>query len=109
MRKGTKSLDAYLKVLQAAEHKGGTMNKERIETAMRLLEEAIALDPEYANAYTVLSTAHFDLVVLGASDSPRESLQRAIELGKKAIALDESNSSAHAGLAFPYMFLRRVQ
>jgi TolB-like protein/Flp pilus assembly protein TadD len=46
------------------------------------------------------------LVVIGASDSPKESLQRAIELGKKAIALDESNSSAHAGLAFPYMYLR---
>jgi tetratricopeptide (TPR) repeat protein len=73
---------------------------------MQLLEEAIALDPEYAYAYSILSTAHFDLVILGASDSPRESLQRAVELGKKAIALDESNSSAHANLAFPYMYLR---
>jgi adenylate cyclase len=104
--KGTKNLDAYLKVLQAAEHKGGTMNKERVERAMQLLKEAIVLDPEYANAYYVLCTAHFDLVVIGASDSPKESLQRAIELGKKAIALDESNSSAHAGLAFPYIYLR---
>jgi len=104
--KGTKNLDAYLKVLQAKEYKGGTLNKERVETAIQLLEEAIALDPEYAYAYSILSTTHMDLVVIGASESPRESLQRAIELGKKAIALDDSSSSAHANLTFPYIYLR---
>ncbi len=104
--KGTKNLDAYLKVLQAREYKGGTMNKERVERAMQLLEEAIALDPEYAYAYSILSTAHFDLVIIGASESPRESLQRAVELGKKAVALDDSNSTVHASLTFPYIYLR---
>jgi adenylate cyclase len=104
--KGTKNLDAYLKVLQAAEYKGGTLNKERVERAIQLLEEAIALDPEYAIAYSTLCTAHFDLVIIAASESPRDSLQRAVELGKKAIALDESNSSVHACLTFPYMYLR---
>jgi adenylate cyclase len=106
LEKGTKNLDAYLKVLQAREYKGGTMNKERVERAMQLLEEAIALDPKYAYAYSILCTAYFDLVLLGASDSPRESLKRAVELGEKAVALDESNPYAHANLAFPYMFLR---
>jgi TolB-like protein/Tfp pilus assembly protein PilF len=104
--KGTKNLDAYLKVLQGREIKTGTMNKERIERAMQLFEEAIALDPGYALAYSWLSTTHFDLVVLGASETPRESLQRAVELGKKAIALDESNSHVHSLLVFPYMYLR---
>jgi len=104
--KGTKNLEAYLKVLQAREHKAGTFNKERVERAIQLLEEAIALDPEYAFAYSILCTAHFDLVVIGASESPRESLQRAVELGKKAIALDDSNSSVHASLTFPYIYLR---
>jgi adenylate cyclase len=104
--KGTKNLEAYLKVLQAREVKAGTFNKERVERAIQLLEEAIALDPEYAFAYSVLCTAQFDLVVIGASESPRESLQRAVELGKKAIALDDSNSSVHAMLTFPYIYLR---
>ena len=104
--KGTKNLDAYLKVLQARDLKGSTMIKERVEKAMQLLEEAITLDPKYAYAYSILSTAYFDLVVLGGSDSPRESLRRAVELGKKAVALDESNPFAHACLAFPYMYLR---
>ena len=105
--KGTKNLDAYLKVLQAREYKGRTMNKERVEKAIQLCEEAIALDPEYVYAYSTLSTAYFDLVVLGASDSPIESLRRAVELGKKAVDLDESNPYAHACLAFPYMYLKK--
>jgi adenylate cyclase len=104
--KGTKNLDAYLKVLQARELKAGTFNKERAERGRQLLEEAIALDPEYAWAYSLLSTYYADLVILGASESPRESLQRAIELGKKAIALDDSNSSVHANIVFPYIYLR---
>jgi adenylate cyclase len=105
--KGTKNLDAYLKVLQARDLKGSTMIKERVEKAIQLLEEAIALDPKYAYAYSVLCTAYFDLVVLGGSESPRESLQRAVELGEKAVALDEFNPFAHACLAFPYMYLRQ--
>ena len=104
--KGTNNLEAYLKVLQAREYKAGALNKERVERAKQLLEEAIALDPEYAYAYSILSTTHVDLVLLGASESPRESLQRAVELGKKATALDDSNSSSHANLSFPYMWLR---
>jgi adenylate cyclase len=104
--KGTKNLDAYLKVLQAREYKARTMNKERVAKAIQLCEEAIALDPEYAYAYATLSSAYFDLVFLGVSDSPIESLRRAVELGKKAVTLDESNPFAHACLAFPYMFLK---
>jgi adenylate cyclase len=72
--KGTKNLDAYLKVLQAFEYKGGTFSKEGVERAIQLFEEAIALDPEYVGAYSGLCTAHFDLVFIGASKSPRESL-----------------------------------
>jgi len=104
--KGTKNLDAYLKRLQAGEQQSGTLNKERVEKSMQLLEEAIALDPEYADAYSSLGTAHMILVAIGASESPRESLRRSLELGKKAVALDEFNSFAHGNLAFTYIYLR---
>ena len=53
-----------------------------------------------------LAVVHFQLVVMGASESPKESLQRALELGKKAIVLDDSNSASHAQLTFTYMYLR---
>lgn len=104
--KGTKNLDAYLKMLQAKELHTGTLNKERVARAIQLLEEAIALDPEYSYPYSLLSGTTVNLIILGAIESPKESLQRAVELGKKAIALDDSNSSFHANLVFPYIMLR---
>jgi adenylate cyclase len=104
--KGTKNLDAYLKVLQALELKAHTQSRERVERSRQLLEEAITLDPAYALAYALLSTVHTALVVIGASESPREDLQRAVELGKKAVALDDSIPSGHTSLVFPYLYLR---
>ena len=103
--KGTKNLEAYLKVMQAESIMTGTRNKERLERARQLLEEAIALDPEYASAYVSLSSIQLHLVSIGASELPRESVQRALELAKKANALDDSNPSIHVSLAFIYMFL----
>ena len=96
----TKNLDAYLKVLQAHELKSGTMNKEATQRVMQLAEEAIALDPGYAIAYSLLAISHFELVIFGASQSPKESLQRALELGKKGVALDDSNSYVPTPLWF---------
>jgi adenylate cyclase len=104
--KGTKNLEAYLKVMQAESIRTGTRNKEQLERARQLLEEAIAIDPEYASAYASLSGIQLSLVSIGASESPRESVQRALELAKKAIALDDSDPSIRVRLAFTYMFLK---
>jgi len=100
---GAKNLDAYLKVLEASEIKAGHVNKADLQRAMQLCEEAIALDPEYAYAHATLSTAYSRMVMIGASESPRESLRRAVEIGKKAIALDESRSGV---LVWPYALNR---
>jgi len=99
----TKNLDAYLKVLEASEIKAGEVNKGDLQRSMQLCEEAIALDPEYAHAYATLSTAHSRMVLEGVSDSPKESLRRAVEIGQKAIALDESRSGI---LVWPYALNR---
>ena len=64
------------------------------------------MTPNTHMAYALLSTVHTALVVIRASDSPRESLQRAVELGKKAVALDGSTSIGHISLVFAYIFLR---
>ena len=103
--KGTKNIEAYLKYLQSLTYRH-KMNKEANALARQLMEEAIVLDPQYSNAYAMLSLSIFEEVVIGASKSPRESLERAVELAKKAIALDDSNSMAHLALIFPYGFLR---
>jgi adenylate cyclase len=96
--KGTDNLEAYLKYLQAKEH-AGQINKEDNALARKLAEEAISLDPEFSGAYTTLGATHWLDIILGSSKSSKESLKRAFELTKKAIALDDSNADAHASLS----------
>jgi adenylate cyclase len=106
--KGTKNLDAYLKLLQAREDYQ-IMSKEKQSLARRSAEEAVALDPKYSAAYALLAAVIFNEVNLGVYKDPREALERAVELGKKAVGLDDSSSHAHASLSFPYTFLREYE
>ena len=99
---GTDNLDAYLKVLQARDLKRN-QNIENNNKARRLAEEAIKLDPDYAQAYRWLSGTHFIDVWLGSTKSPRESLRTAMELSKKALSLDGSLGGAHGLLGNIYI------
>ena len=99
----TKSLDAYLKYLQSREYHM-RMNKEANLTSRRLLEEAISIDPEYGTAYALLGATHMLDVFLQATNSPNQSLGKAIELEQKAIAL---GADAHGVLGFLYTIIRQ--
>jgi adenylate cyclase len=99
---GTDNLDAYLKVLQARDLK----RHQTIESnhkARRLVEEAIKLDPTYAQAYRWLSGTYLIDVWLGSTESPQESLKTAMELAKKALSLDDSLGGAHGLLGNLYV------
>jgi len=50
---GTKSLEAYLKLMQGREYLL-KQNRESVALARRMAEETIALDPKYAEAYLLL-------------------------------------------------------
>jgi adenylate cyclase len=104
--KGTKNLEAYLKLMQAGQYLVGSLNKENYAFARQLTEEAIALDPQYSVAYATLCSVQLGEVVLGIYKNPREALERAVDFGKKAIALDDSSSYAHANLARIYSWLK---
>jgi adenylate cyclase len=103
--KGTKNLDAYLKLMEARQYMQFS-NKENYALARKVTEEAIALDPQYAAAYTTLCKVQLMEVVVGVHKNHREALEQAVELGKKAITLDDSNSLAHAALAATYAWLK---
>ena len=105
--KGTKNLDAYLKYLQALEHLQVAINKDKVALARPLVEEALALDPGNASAYAALANVNIIEVYVGASKSPRESLDRAEELAKKAIALDNSHIYANTILSLTYVFKKQ--
>jgi adenylate cyclase len=104
--RGTSSLAAYLKCLQAYEYYT-RINPEANEMARQLAEEAISLDPEYAWPYYVLARTNIAAVWLGTSKSPTQSIGKAMGLLKKALALDETLAEAHGVLGFIYSMNRQ--
>jgi adenylate cyclase len=104
--KGTDNLEAYLKCLQAYEY-AHRINPESNALAKQLAEEAIALDPEYAVAYTELGRAHMVDVWVGTTESPKQSIGKAIGLMKKAIVLDDTYAEAHALLGYLYSMTKQ--
>jgi adenylate cyclase len=103
--KPPRNLEAFLKILQTQEYiqrfniEGNIMGK-------RLAEEAVALDPDFARAYYCLASAHMMDVYFGLSKSPKESLEKAVELTQKAISLDPKDSRYYAQLGHLYTMKR---
>ena len=106
--KGTKNLEAYLKLMQASEAWGG-LNKEGNALARKLVEEVIALDSNYAMAYLRLSATHLMDLTYGTTESPEKSLRRAEECVQKALFLDDSSPEAHAFLGRIYLTKRQYE
>ena len=61
------------------------------------LEQALALDPEFALPYVGLADYHFALAAVGASPS-HEAMPRARELAQRALEIDPDLPEAHAML-----------
>jgi len=104
--KGTNNLDAYLKVLEGSEH-SNRFNRQANALARKIYEEATALDPGYAMAYLRLSATHIMDIHYGSSPSPEQSLNKAEELVRKALALDGTLGEAHAFLGRIYLAKRQ--
>ena len=104
--KGTNNLEAYLKFMRAREH-FLTQTKEGNALARRMVEEAIALDPEFAPSYHVLARTHMMDVFLRTTKSTKQSLKLSAEFTKKAISLDDSFAQAYGFLGFLYTLFRK--
>jgi adenylate cyclase len=104
--KGTKNIEAYVKILEADVH-NQIMNRSSLAQARQLAEEAIALDSEYARASSMLASAIGNESLLGVYEkNPREALERAMALAEKAVHIDDSSSYARRILGF-MAFLNR--
>jgi TolB-like protein/class 3 adenylate cyclase len=103
--KGTKNLEAYLKLMQARQYMQ-ILNKENLALARRLTEQAIALDPHCAVAYATLCNIQMMEANIGVYKNPREAWEQAAKLAEKAIALDGSNALAHGFLSVTYVYLK---
>jgi adenylate cyclase len=108
MGTGTDNLDAYLLYLQAVEQTMH-MNKDGNVLARKMIEKAIALDPNYAAAYRILANTYWVDIPLGLTKDAKQSIAKAMQLLHKSVALDKYNSSGltHSLLGWFYTLMRQ--
>jgi adenylate cyclase len=62
--------------------------------------------PESSSAYNLLAITYMMDYWLGSGKSPQESIEKAIELARKAISLDDTYAQSHGLLSFLYSIKR---
>jgi TolB-like protein/Flp pilus assembly protein TadD len=100
VRKHTDNLEAYDAFLRAVEY-CQRLTKEANAQARQLFEKALALDPQYAEAYAWLSGTYWLEWVYRWSADP-QTLEHALALAQQAVALDDSLPQAHGILSWVY-------
>jgi TolB-like protein/Flp pilus assembly protein TadD len=92
----TENLEAF-EVFLRGRHFWSRRGEDNIRTAIELFNEAIALDPGFARAWSSLAAAHITLPgYSGESETVHYPL--ALEYANKALALDPALAEAHAVL-----------
>jgi TolB-like protein/DNA-binding SARP family transcriptional activator len=101
-------LKAHDLVLRA---KAFTMNYTRVDNGLALecAERALKLDPANARASAHAAWCQFYDHMAGWRANPRASLDRAFELSRRAVSLDETDSFAHSMLGVVQMFFREYE
>jgi adenylate cyclase len=103
--KGKQGLDCYLKVLEGG-HYLQVVSFEGNNTARRIAEEIVASWPENPFGYLYLGWVCMADVFYGSTKSSQESLEKAMELAQKALAMDDSLSGTHCLLVDIYLSKR---
>jgi adenylate cyclase len=101
----TESLTAYDLYLHGLESSLRALYETKRELnvqAQRLFEQAIGLDPHYAQAYTGLSWVYYLDWFMQWSSEPAHAMERALETGQRAIALDDSLPLSHSIVGIIY-------
>ena len=70
--------------------------KEDNARARELLDQALKLDPNYANALALKAVTHFQDARFGYTDSPDKSFMHSVELCQRALASDPSDPDSLA-------------
>jgi len=98
--RGKQGLECYLKLMEATGYYQ-RWNIEDNNRARRMIEEAIAMCPENPMGYYNLGWVYHHDYWLGNTKSP-ETLEKAMELVHKALAMDDSIGQAHGLLCELY-------
>ncbi|MBI3758074.1 MAG: adenylate/guanylate cyclase domain-containing protein, partial [Deltaproteobacteria bacterium] len=107
VRKTTDNLEAYDYLLRGIEP-FFRYTPETNAQARQLWEKAVALDPQYAEAYAWLSWTYWREAAARWSADP-QTLERALTLARQALALDDSLPRAHAVPSFVYVLQQQYE
>jgi adenylate cyclase len=88
--------DRYLRAI-AAFHR---MTQDDVAAAVSLLEQAIDIEPEFANAYALLSRCHTHIGARGWVQPVRDAYEKSRRFAEKAVRLAPSSPEANHALAF---------
>ena len=99
--KRPKKIEVALKAYEAQDYVL-RFTPEANDMARKLAEEVIVMEPDWGEGYYILSEAHMMDVWLGMTNSPRESIDKAIALSEKAVSLDDSLAQALALIGYLY-------
>ncbi len=107
LRKYTDDMKAYDYYLRGLEYYYRMTGEANIQ-ARQMLERAVDSDPEFSAAYAYLGLTHWaDWALWGSQES--QTLERAFELAKKAIALDDQQPEGHALLGEIYLWKKQYE
>jgi adenylate cyclase len=109
VRKRTGNLEAYDTFLHGVEfyrRAFSETNKELHEQAQQMFEKAIALDPQFAEAYVWLGQIYWLRWFYGWNPT-LQTLEQAGELAQRAIALDDSLPMPHWVLGLVYVWKKQ--
>ena len=93
-----KQLEAYGLYLKGR-NAWNKRTSDALQQAIDYFNQAIAIDPNYGDAYAGLADCYNMLVVYGRLE-PKEGFPKAKEAATKALEIDENSAEAHTSMAF---------
>jgi TolB-like protein/Tfp pilus assembly protein PilF len=106
-RKAPENLDAWELVMRALSH-FWRMTREDNTAAQKLLEQAVAIDPNYAQALAVLAVSRTFGARMGWEDT-QASAEFAERAGLVGLRADGEDPWAHLALGAAYSYLGRIE
>jgi len=105
-RKHTENIEAYdlyIRVIRECWPPKKECHPEAIESARRIIE----LDPKFGGGYQLLSYLLSAGVRFGLSTSPSEDMEKALELARQGVSVDDTFAPSYISLAGAYLTKRQ--
>ena len=106
-KRPTESLDAWGCVMRARPYIG-TFTAAENDTGIGLLKRALEIEPRNARATSLLAWAYASRAQIGGVD-PRQMLDKALSLARRAIDYDNEDPWAHLVVGWVHMLARRAE